>query len=87
MKKTILLILSLVSFCWAFAQYESAGMPLKFSQQTGIQRRSTANFFVDINADTTKISLETSRRTFVSGVTAEVAVNVNDGQTFFDNGL
>lgn len=87
MKKTILLILSLVSFCWAFAQYESAGMPLKFSQQTGIQRRSTANFFVDINADTTKISLETSRRTFVSGVTAEVDVNVNDGQTFFENGL
>ena len=87
MRKTILLILSLASCCCAFAQYESAGMPLDFSQQTGKQRRSASNFFVDINADTTKVSLESSRRVFVSGVTAEVDINVNDGQTFVENGL
>lgn len=87
MRKSILLILSLISFCCAFAQYESAGMPLKYTPEKQGMRRSVANFFVNLNADTTKISLETSNRMYVTGVTAEVDIDINKGKTFIENGL
>ena len=87
MRKSILLILSLISFCCAFAQYESAGMPLKYTPEKQGMRRSVANFFVNLNADTTKISLETSNRMYVTGVTAEVDIDINKGRTFIENGL
>ncbi len=84
MRKLSLLILSIFfSFC-AFAQYETAGVPLKYSPEKQTMRRSFSNFFIDLNADTTKVFLESSTREFVSGVTCPVDISMNDGNTFVE---
>lgn len=86
MKRIVLFILSAFFVLSAFAQYESYGVPLKFTQKKEKLRRSTSSFFVDLNADTTKISLESSHREFITGVTCPVDINLDNGQTFIENG-
>ena len=69
MKRFILYLVSILIASQALAQYESAGAPLKYTQQKQGMRRSASNFYINLNADTTKVSLGFSNRKFVSGVT------------------
>lgn len=87
MKRFIFFIILSLYIGQAFAQYESEGLPLQFRLENKKLRRSVSEFFVDINADTTKISLESSQRVLVSGVTCPVDISVKEGQTFVENGL
>lgn len=89
MRKLSLLILSILfSFC-AFAQYETAGMPLKFSAEknTNVLKRSVSSFYVDLNADTTMVSMESAHRELITGVTCQVDININECQSFVENNL
>ena len=87
MKRFSLLILSILFFCQLMAQYESAGKPLKFSAESAGLKRSLSSFYVDIQADTTKIPTETQGRKLISGVTSNVDISMNDGVTFVEEGL
>ena len=87
MKRFLLLLISALFVSMSYAQYESAGMPLQFKLEKETFRRSVSHFFVDINADTTKVSLESSRRELVTGVTCPIDISIKNGQTFIENGL
>lgn len=87
MKRILLYLVSIFIVCQAFAQYESAGMPLKYTQKINGLKRSVSNFFIDINADTTKVSLDSLNRKFVSGVTCPIDISMNDGSVFVEDGL
>ena len=87
MKRFSLLILSILFFCQLMAQYESAGKPLRFSSESAGLKRSLSSFYVDIQADTTKIFAETQGRKLISGVTSKVDISMNDGVTFVEEGL
>ena len=87
MKRFLLYIVSLLIAGQALAQYESAGMPLQFTVEKQSLRRSVSNFFIDIDADTTKVVLESSRREFVSGVTCPIDISMNDGNTFIQGDM
>ena len=88
MKKYLLLIISVFVVCNVFAQYEIPGMPLAFQLEKQSLRRSAFDFFIDINADTTKISSEkvqSERREFITGVTCPVDINIANAQYFVEN--
>ena len=87
MKRFLLYIISIFVVSQAFAQYESAGMPMKFTQEKQGMKRSASSFFIDINADTTKVSIDDSNRRFVSGVTCPVDISMNDGNSFVEGDL
>lgn len=87
MKRFLIFIISALFIYQAFAQYESDGMPLPFKFEKETSRRSVSHFFVDINADTTNISLESSHRELVTGVTCPIDISIKNGQTFIENGL
>ena len=80
MKRYLLFIFSLFISFYAFSQIESAGIPLKFALEKQTLRRSATNFFVDLNADTTKIASESSQRVLVSGVTCPVDISIKECQ-------
>ena len=84
MKRILLLIASAFIANLGYAQIESAGMPLKFTLEKQSMRRSASNFFIDINADTTKISFDTPNRVYVTGVTCPVDISMNEGNTFVE---
>jgi hypothetical protein len=84
MKKIFLYLVSILFVTQAFAQYESAGMPLKYTPEKQGMRRSASNFFIGLNADTTNVSFEDSRREYVTGVTCPVNISMNDGNTFVE---
>lgn len=87
MKRFLLYLISIFVVSQAFAQYESAGMPMKFTQEKQGMKRSASSFFIDINADTTKVSIDDSNRRFVSGVTCPVDISMNDGNSFVEGNL
>ena len=84
MKKIFLYLVSILFVTQAFAQYESAGMPLKYTPEKQGMRRSASNFFIGLNADTTNVSFEDSRREYVTGVTCPVNISMNDGSAFVE---
>ena len=87
MKRFILYLVSILIASQALAQYESAGAPLKYTQQKQGMRRSASNFYINLNADTTKVSLGFSNRKFVSGVTCPLSISMNDGSTFVEGDM
>ena len=87
MKRFFLYLVSIFIVSQAFAQYESAGAPLKYTLEKQGMRRSTSNFFINLNADTTQVSLDASKREYVSGVTCPLSISMNDGSTFVEGDM
>lgn len=87
MKKILLCLVTLLFATQVFAQYESAGMPLKYTPEKQSLKRSASNFFINLNADTTKVSLDASKREYVSGVTCPLNISMNDGNTFVEGDM
>ena len=87
MKRFFLYLVSVFVACQAFAQYESAGMPMKYTQEKQGMLRSASGFFIDLNADTTKVSSESSYRKFVSGVTCPLDITIGDTNSFLEGDL
>ena len=87
MKKLLLYLVLLFVCAQAFAQYETAGMPLKYNGEKASLKRSASSFFISLNADTTKVSLESTRREYVSGVTCDLDISMNEGSTFVEGDM
>ena len=87
MKKLLLYLVSLFVCGQALAQYESAGMPLKYEQEKESLKRSASAFFINLNADTTKVSLESTRKEYVTGVTCNLDISMNEGSTFVEDDM
>ncbi len=90
MIKRYLILFFLISLCsQAFCQYESAGMPVKFTLNeettTYNLKRSVSNFFIDIQADTTNFFSENKYRNYTTGVTSAVDISVKDGISFTED--
>lgn len=68
------------------AQYESPGRPLKYSEKKTMLR-GFSRFFIDINADTTKIPQNTAYRNLYTGVTCAVDVSMEDGESYVEGDL
>ncbi len=84
MKRFFLYLVSIFIVSQAFAQYESAGAPLKYTLEKQGMRRSTSNFYINLNADTTKVSFDSPSRKFISGVTCDIDVSIAEGSTFVE---
>lgn len=87
MKRISSFILFVFCILSAMAQYESAGVPLKFSVDNTMLRRSVSNFYIDINADTTNIPLNLDSGKVISGVTCPVDISMNEGLVFTQGDL
>ena len=87
MKRVLIYIVSFFFMAQVFAQYESAGMPLKYTPEKQGKKRSASSFFINLNADTTKISFDTPRREYISGVTCPVDISMNEGNTFVEGNV
>ena len=87
MKRILIYIVSFFLMAQVFAQYESAGMPLKYTPEKQGKKRSASSFFINLNADTTKISFDTPRREYISGVTCPVDISMNEGNTFVEGNV